>query len=124
MRAQLINITSYLTLWRMATVNKPKRQPDGTWVYPSKKDVLEEVGIKSIEEYIDIRRQTIANSIVNRPIFQLYEDAERQRGSMPRQYWWEQSFDLEEARAAAAEAGVAVVSEDEDEEESMSSRDQ
>ena len=27
---------------------------------------------------------------------------ERQRGSSPRQYWWEQTFDLDAARAASA----------------------
>jgi hypothetical protein len=107
--------------WRIATVNKPVRKPDGTWVYPTSEDVLEEVGLKTIKHYIEVRRQTIANYIVNRPIYLFCEDAERRRGSMPRLYWWEQSFDLDAARASD-EARVAAG--DEEEEESMSSRDQ
>ena len=40
----------------------------------------------------------------------------RKRGSSPRQFWWEQTFDLEEARASAI-AEAIVVSDDEEEEE-------
>ena len=76
--------------WRMATVNKPVKNDDGSWTYPSAKDVLEEVGLYTMKEYIEVRRQTIANYIVNRPIFALCTAAERKRGSMPRQFWWEQ----------------------------------
>ena len=76
--------------WRMAIVNKPRREPDGTWVYPRSEDVMEEVGLHSIEHYIHVRQETIFNHIVNRPIFDLCRQAERRRGSAPRQFWWDQ----------------------------------
>eukprot|EP00957_Ditylum_brightwellii_P189238 14403925-Ditylum_brightwellii.AAC.1 len=43
------------TAWRMATVNRPERQPDGTWVYPATEDVLEEVGLQTVQHYIEVR---------------------------------------------------------------------
>ena len=67
----------------MAIVNKPRKKPDGTWIYPSMEDVLEEVGLQTMEHYVDMRRQTIANYIVNRPIFAACEGAEMKRGIMP-----------------------------------------
>eukprot|EP00957_Ditylum_brightwellii_P181368 13815834-Ditylum_brightwellii.AAC.1 len=33
--------------WQMATVNRPERQLDDTWVYPATEDVLEEVGLQT-----------------------------------------------------------------------------
>ena len=48
-----------------------------------------------------MRRQTITNYIVGRPIFAYCEEAERKRGSSPRLFWWEQTFDLDAARALA-----------------------
>eukprot|EP00957_Ditylum_brightwellii_P025644 1938890-Ditylum_brightwellii.AAC.1 len=82
--------------WQMTTVNRPERQPDGTWLYPATEDVLEEVSL-----------QTIANWIVDRPIFKFCEEAERLCRSMPRQFWWEQPFNLDVARAFAG-ANVAA----------------
>ena len=87
--------------WRMATVNKPVRRADGTWKYPSSEAVLEKVGLYTMSWYIDKRRQTIAAFIVNRPIFRYCMEAERKRGSSPRQFWWEQPMDLDAARASA-----------------------
>ena len=88
--------------WRMAIVNKPRRNPiDDSWSYPASADVMEEVGLHSIAHYIEVRRQTIANFIVNRPIFGFCQGRRRRRGSAPRQ------FDLETARAAST-ADVAV----------------
>ena len=91
----------------MATVNKPVKNDDGSWTYPSAKDVLEEVGLYTMKEYIEVRRQTITNYIVNRPIFALCTEAERKRGSMPRQFWWEQPMDLDAARKASASVVAA-----------------
>ena len=57
----------------------------------------------------------MAAFIVNRPIFDFCVGREKMRGSSAsRQYWWEQTFDLEEARAAGC-ADAAVVSDDESE---------
>ena len=96
--------------WRMAKVNVPSRDPEtDTWTYPTTKDVFEEVGLFSITHYIQVRRQTIANYIVHRPIFDLCSGVERRRGSSPRQFWWEQPMDLDAARAyAAVDAVVAA----------------
>ena len=56
------------------------------WHHPSTKDVFEEVGLFSIEHYIKVRRQTIANYIVHRPIFSMCTGAERLQGSSPCQF--------------------------------------
>jgi len=96
--------------YRMAKVNKPRRNPrTGVWTYPASADVLEEVGLHTIAEYIEVRRQTIAKYIVDRPIFTLCMEEERRRGtSARRQWWWEQPVDWDLAReAAAAASGVA-----------------
>ena len=95
--------------WRMVRENKPRKEPDETWMYPLSEDVLKEVGLFTIAHYVEVRRQTIASFIVNRPIFGYCERGERLRGSSPRQWWWQQSMDLDAARAlAAARAGVAA----------------
>ena len=86
------------------TENKPRRSPTDEWTYPSSEDVLDEVGMHTIAEYIAVRRQTIMAFIVNRPIFSLCVAGERRRGTSPRQFWWEQSMDLDVARAAADSA--------------------
>ena len=79
----------------------PEQVEDGEWQYPASKDVLRAAGLKSIAHYIKVRRQTIAAFIVYRPIFGLCSSRTRRQGaSARRQFWWEQSFDLEEARAA------------------------
>ena len=88
--------------WRMALVNKPRKDPtSGTWTYPPSEDALEEVGLHTIADYVQVRRQTIANFIVNRPIFNFCVDGERKRGTCPHHFWWEQPMDLDAARASA-----------------------
>ncbi len=49
---------------RMAGM-KPARNPDGTWTYPNSKEVLKAVGLKTIGEYINVRKETIARFIVD-----------------------------------------------------------
>ncbi len=44
---------------------QPAKNPDGTWKYPSSKDVLMTVGLKMIDHYIGVRRETIARFIVD-----------------------------------------------------------
>ena len=83
--------------WRMAKVHKPRRGLNGVWIYPQTADVLEEVGLESIEEYIRRRRQTIVAYVVDRPIFQTCMRGERMSGSPPHHgFWWEQEMDLDE----------------------------
>jgi hypothetical protein len=81
---------------RMAGM-QPTRNPDGTWKYPSSKDVLKAVGLETIDHYIGVRRKTIARFIVDRPLFALCRDGERKRGSKRHTFWWEQPLSLEGA---------------------------
>ena len=91
--------------YRMARFNKPRRNAlTKVWTYPSSKDVLEEVGLFSIEHYVQVRRQTIANYIVDRPILAFCREGERLRGSSPRQWWWEQPVDWDLARHSVTES--------------------
>ena len=52
--------------WRMARDNKPRRGADRVWSYPRTADVLEEVGLRSMEEYIRRRRNTIADYVATK----------------------------------------------------------
>jgi hypothetical protein len=78
---------------------QPARNPDGTWTYPNSQTVLKAVGLKTIGEYIAVRRETIARFIVDRPIFALCWDGERRRGSATRTFWWEQPLTLDDPEA-------------------------
>jgi len=81
--------------YRMARKHKPKRGAHNVWIYPKTADVLKECGMQSIAEYIHNRRQTIAVYVATRPILEACRQGERQRGSMPRQWWWEQPMNLD-----------------------------
>jgi hypothetical protein len=87
--------------YRMVSKHKPVRHPDGSYTYPHSAKVLEEAGLYCIAHYVEVRRQTISEFIVNRPIFDFCREGERQRGTCPRQMWWEQPMDLDAARAGA-----------------------
>ena len=80
--------------YRMAKKHKPRREPNQVWVYPATKDVLKECGMHSIAiaHYIGIRRETIFQYVVDRPIYTSCTKGERRRGSAPRQWWWEQKM--------------------------------
>ncbi len=82
--------------YRMARINKPKRGSNNTWTYPRSKDVLEECGLETIDTYIKKRRDTIAQYVATQPIFSQCLDGEQRRGSMPRQWWWEQPMSLDD----------------------------
>ncbi len=90
---------------------RPKKLPDGTWMYLKSAAVLDEVGLKTIAHYIGVHRQHIASYIVNKPIFQSCMDGVRRRGSSVCQFWWAQSMDLETARAARI-AGLVAIEDD------------
>ncbi len=60
----------------------PTQNLDGTWKYPSLKDVLKAVGLWMIDHYIGVCWETIACFIVDQPLFALCRDGERKRGSM------------------------------------------
>ncbi len=54
--------------YRMAKMHKLKRGPGRTWIYPRLLDVLQECGLKTMEEYIGIRWQMIAVYVATCPI--------------------------------------------------------
>jgi hypothetical protein len=81
--------------WRMAQKHKLRRGPQKEWVYPKSEDVLRECGMKSIAEYIQIRRQTIAVYVATRPILQECRQGEQQSRAVPHRWWWEQPMDLD-----------------------------
>ena len=81
--------------WRMAREHKPRKGDGGEWIYPASEDVLEECGLKTMREYVDVRRNTVAEWVATRPIYEDCVGAERQRGSAPRKWWWEQELGLD-----------------------------
>jgi hypothetical protein len=105
--------------WQMSGM-RPEKKPNGSWLYPRSKDVLEAAGLQTIAHYMDVRRQTVANFIVNRPIWELCVRAVRGRGLPIRPFWWDQPMDLDLTKErglllpAQGPAGPALVK-DEDE---------
>jgi hypothetical protein len=83
--------------WQMSGL-RPKKKPNGSWTYPCSKDVLKAAGLETISHYMEVCRQTVANFIVNRPIFKLCAGAVRKRGLPVRPFWWDQPMDLDLAR--------------------------
>jgi hypothetical protein len=88
---------------------RPLKLPDGTWTYPNSAEVLVEVELKTIAHYIGVRRQHVANYIVNKPIFLSCVNGVRRRGSSVRQFWWMQPMNLEAVRAACLAGPVVCV---------------
>ncbi len=81
--------------YRVAKMHKPKWGPGRTWIYPRLVDVLQECGLKTMEEYIGIRRQTIAVYLATHLILNKCRQGEQKRGAVPCLWWWEQSMDLD-----------------------------
>jgi hypothetical protein len=81
--------------YRMEVKHKPRRGSGNSWIYPKSKDVLEECGLSTMEEYITVRRQTIAVYVATRPILHQCRQGERKRGAVPHRWWWEQQMDLD-----------------------------
>ena len=79
---------------RILTGMRPKQRRDGTWVYPKSSEVLAKAKLRTIEEYIAVRRTTISKKIEERPVLRLCKAARRQRGTAPRLYWWDQELDF------------------------------
>ncbi len=77
----------------------PTRNPDGTWTYPSLRDVLKAVGLWTINHYIGVCQETIARFIVDQPLFALCWDGERKRGSVRCTFWWEQPLSIDGAES-------------------------
>jgi hypothetical protein len=81
--------------YRMAVKHKPRRGPGKEWIYLRSKDVLEECGMSTLEEYVRVHRQTIAVYVATRPILTECRQGERKRGAVPHRWWWEQQMDLD-----------------------------
>ena len=90
----------------MTHMHKPRRYPHQFWSYPGTQDVMKEIGMYLSAHYMEVRRQTIARFIVNRPIFCFCEDSEQRRGTSFHQCWYEQPMDLDVARTEAQASGV------------------
>ncbi len=99
---------------------RPEKKPNGSWSYPQLKDVLDAAGLHTIAQYMDVRRQTVANFIVNRPIWELCAGAVRRRGSLIQPVWWDQPMDLDLAKErglllpAQGPAGLAIIEEEDE----------
>ena len=88
-----------------------RKNPDGMWRYPSSKDVLKAVGLKTIDYYIGVQRETITRFIVDQPLFALCKVGERMRGSTHRMFWWEQPLSLDDVgprRRRQSFAGLVI----------------
>ena len=85
--------------YRMAVRHKPRRGPVNRWIYPKSKDVLEECGMSTLEEY----QQTIAVYVATRPILIECRQGERKRGAVPHRWWWEQQMDLDVSDAIGSD---------------------
>ena len=90
--------------YRMARENRPLRGQDGKWTYPQTADVLAEVGLRPVAEYIRRRRDTIAAWVVDRPLFRECREGTRQRGTTHHHlWWWELPMTLDEPVVPAGE---------------------
>jgi len=100
----------YRSACRMASKNRPKKNGQtGEWTHPDKTGVFKEVGLYTLTEYIEKRRQTIGTYIRDRPILELCRSGERLRGTSKRRLWWEQPFEADPERE---EDASSIVSED------------
>ena len=61
--------------YKMAWVHRLKKGAHGLWQYPKSADVLEECGMRSIAEYIQVHRQTIAVYVADRLILEASDKA-------------------------------------------------
>ncbi len=68
---------------------------------------MEEVGLYTIWHYVQVRRQTIAKYIVDRPILTFFMGKERRRGTSPHQFWWEKPVDWDLVKGVTTASVVA-----------------
>ena len=54
------------------TGRKPQRGRDGVCKYPTLEDVVEEAGLKEVENYVSHLQNTVAHFIATRPIMNLF----------------------------------------------------
>ena len=71
------------------TGRKPQRGRDGVCKYPTLEDVVEEAGLKEVENYVSHLQNTVAHFIATRPIMDLCLATKRRLGSRVAKRWWE-----------------------------------
>ena len=77
--------------YQMAKLYKPRKDENGVWTYPASKDALEEVGLLTIDEYIERRRETIVEYVATRPVLDLCRNERRRPGTTHhKRFWWDQ----------------------------------
>jgi hypothetical protein len=89
--------------YRMAEKHKSKKGPHHGWVYPCSNNVLKECRMGTILHYIDIKRNTIFQYVVDRPIYNACKAGEWKRGLPPQQWRWEQKMCLDNKDADRAD---------------------
>jgi hypothetical protein len=72
--------------YRMAKKHKPKKRPHHGWVYLWSCNILQECSMATILHYIDVRRATIFQYVVDRLIYELCREGEQRRGLPPQQW--------------------------------------
>jgi hypothetical protein len=63
--------------------------PQHRWIHQKSKDALEELGMSTLEEYINVCWQTIAVYMVTRPILDKCMQGKHKKGKILRLWWWE-----------------------------------
>ena len=75
----------------MAIHNKPRKLVDDTWVYWRSDDVYKEVGLFTIEHYIQKRRNSLSEYAENSDIYKRCVESEAKLGTGPlKKYYWQQ----------------------------------
>ncbi len=82
-------------VWRMSWEHKPRREAHGVWTESNSGDVLEEVCLHTMEEYIQRNRNTGDKWIPTNPLFAGCLEGTRLQGYPRHLFWWEQEFDLD-----------------------------
>ena len=75
----------------------PRRLPDGTWFYPPLDQAMKQAGLRSMEHYIAVRQDRMAQHIATRAIYTQCVEAHPQRGSAPNiARYWKQNWKLDQ----------------------------
>ena len=73
---------------RYITGQHIRQNEDGTWTYPSSKNVLEMAGLCTIQEYIKRRRNTVIKYAKSRFIYRQCEDSKILASNPNQAVWW------------------------------------
>ena len=73
---------------RYITGQQIRQNEDGTWTYPSSESVLEMAGLRTIQEYIKSRRNTVMKYARSRLIYQQCEESKTLASNPNQAVWW------------------------------------